>query len=257
MHLYQALLRLTRMDTSFWINYNHKIKIDHTVKKYFGKYLYKLVVYAPAGRLIDAKGSIEEAFDVREAAAKHINYGGYWGWIERNNRALEEADLDFLSKIRDVRLDKSLGFKVRVEEPRIQMYAATDEQLQNLVTKHFTHEQRKYIESISGPEDAAAVEVLNSGAIIRKTDVGYKYKVILRDGKYDPQQKQAALQYLTNLGPEQFYIPNGSFDMLKKTSGYIWNTHFLINDPDILSFLHIICPGMVANIHELVVLPHK
>lgn len=245
------------MDTSFWINYHHKIKIDHTLKKYFGKYLYKLVVFAPAGRLINAKGSIENAFELRQAANKHINYGGYWGWPARVAGDLTETNLEFLSKIRDIRLDPNAGVRIRVEEPRIQIYAATDAQLQNLVTKHFTFEHRKYIESISGPEDAAAEQVLNSGAIIRKTDIGYKFKVILRDGKYEPHVKQSVLQYLTNLGPEQVYIPRGSLDMLQKSGNYIWNTHFLINDSNLLSFLHLICPGMVSNCHELVILPHK
>lgn len=245
------------MDTGFWINYSPRIKVDHTLKKYFGKYLYKLVVYAPAGRLIDAKGSLEDALTSRESATKHINYGGFWGYSARLDRELKEADIEFISKLRDIRLDRSLGLKIRVEEPRLQIYAATETQLQDLVSKHFDRTHRKYVESISGPADESAEQILNSGAIIRKTDVGYRYKVILRDGKYDTQVKQSVLQYLTNLGPEQVCISKGNFDMLQKSSGYIWNTTFLINDPDILSFVHIICPGMVANIHELVVLPHK
>jgi hypothetical protein len=245
------------MDTSFWINYNPRIKVDHTLKKYFGKYLYKLVVYAPAGRLIDAKGSLEAALEHRRQATKHINYGGFWGYSERLERELNEADLEFISKLRDIRLDPALNFKLRVEEPRIQIYAETDQQLQDLVSNHFIWTQCRYVESICGPEDSAAEAVLNSGAIIRKKDFGYRYKVLLRDGQYGPEVKQAVLNYLTNLGPEQVFVGGSSFDMLKKSSGYIWNTHFFANDLDIISFLHIISPGMVSNYHELVVLPHK
>jgi len=245
------------MDTSSWIQYNPKISITHTTKKFFGKYLYKLVVYCPAGRLIDTKPSqsIDSAYEHRKLILKNVNHGGWWG--HRYNKDIDNADLGFLNLMRDIRHNRTLGVKLRVEEPRVQIYAETDEQLHDLVNNHFDIAHSIYVESVSGPEDAVAESILNSGAIIRKTDLGYKYKVILRDGKYDTQIKESLLNYLNNLGPEDVKLPKTGIEMLQKSSSFIWNLYFLTNDPSVTTFLNLISPGIVSNIHELVVLEHK
>lgn len=245
------------MDTSFWIQCNPKITITHTAKKFFGKYLYKAVVYCPAGRLIDSKPNItmESALTHRLSVAKTINHGGWWGY--RYNRDLESADLEFLTLMRDIRQNRTLGLKLRVEEPRIQIYAETDEQLQDLVNNYFNQNQKTFVESVAGPEDAEAEAVLNSGAIIRKSDSGYKYKVILRDGRYSNEVKDNLLQYLTNLGPEQVKVPRSGIQMLNKGTNFVWNLYIFTNDDSIITFLNLISPGIVSNMHELVVLGHK
>lgn len=245
------------MDTSFWIQYNPKISVTHTTKKFFGKYLYKLVVYCPAGRLIDSKPNVlmADALAHRREVSKNVNHGGWWGY--RYNKDLENADISFLNLIRDIRQNRTLGVKLRVEEPRIQIYAETDKQLHDLVNKHFDTAHSIYVESVSGPEDAVAESILNSGAIIRKTDLGYKYKVILRDGKYDTQIKESLLSYLNNLGPDDVKLSKTGFEMLQKSSSFIWNLYFFTNDPSVTTFLNLISPGIVSNIHELVVLEHK
>ena len=151
------------MDTSFWIQFNPKITVDHTVKKYFGKYLYRLVVYAPAGRLIESKTSIADALAHRLSITKTVNYGGYWGnngyWASRN-KDIDNADIDFLERIRDIKHDKPAGIKMRVEEPRIQIYADTETALQNVVNQYFHSNDYRYIESVGGPADDAAEAVL-------------------------------------------------------------------------------------------------
>ena len=67
------------MDTSFWIQCNPKITVEHTAKKYFGEYLHKMVLYVPAGRLIHTKNDIVQELAYR----KSYNPGGSW-WIKRN-----------------------------------------------------------------------------------------------------------------------------------------------------------------------------
>lgn len=245
------------MDTSYWIQSNPKITIDHTTKKYFGKYLYKLVVYAPAGRLIDSKlnSTIEEALEHRKTIAKSINHAGWWG--QRFQKDLENADTEFLDKLREIRHTRLPGIKLRVEEPRLQIYGDSEDHLKDLVRTHFTKNQYAYIESVSGPEDTTAETILNSGAIIRKNDIGYKYKIILRDGRYTPDIKQNILHYLLNLGPDQIHLPKSAIEMLQKNTGFIWNLYFYCNDQDIVSFINLMNPGIVSNCHELVIMPHK
>ena len=245
------------MDTSYWLQTNPKVTVDHTTKKYFGKYLYKLVVYAPAGRLIDSKPNVtmESALEHRRSVAKHINQSGWWG--AKMNKDIENADIDFLNKLRNIRHARLPGIKLRVEEPRVQIYGDSEDRLKDLVQTQFNKFQQSYIESVAGPEDNVAESVLNSGAIIRKNDIGYRYKVVLRDGRYTSDIKNSMLQYLTNLGPEQIQLPKSAVEMLQKHTSYIWNLYFYCNDPEITSFLSLIQPGIVSNCHELVVMPHK
>jgi hypothetical protein len=238
------------MATSFWTKYNPNISVEHTTKKFYGRYLYRAVVYAPAGRVIDDKKSIQSCIDYRRMLATSMS-----GWYQtRLNKDLDKVDISFLEKLRELRHNKLPGIKLRVEEPYIQIYADSLTNLENLVIDYFQHFPHSYVTSISTPADAKAEAILNSGAIIRKTDSGFKYKVLIRDGKYPPEIKHSILQYLYSLGTDQVTIPPGGIEMLTKTSSYIWNLYFYVNDPALVTFLNLISPGMVSNIHELVVL---
>jgi len=238
------------MDISKWIQFNPKLTVEHTTKKYFGKYLYKIVVYCPAGRLIDSKDPMDRALEHRREITKHINYGGYWG--HKQTRDLEYANIEFLDVLRNIRKNPQ-GIKLRVEEPRVQIYANTEQELLDLVAEQLNPFANN-IESVAGPADSHAEAVLNTGAILRKKDVGYKYKIIIRDGRYTADDKLAILSYLTNLGPETAKVSQSGFDMLQKSSGFIWNLYLYTNDPSISTFLNLIHPGVVLNCHELVIL---
>jgi hypothetical protein len=243
------------MDISFWIQCNPNITVEHTTKKYFGKFLYKLVVYCPAGRLIDSKGNMPDALAHRRMISKNVNHGGWWGY--RFNKDLDNANVEFLNQLREIRLDRGLGIKLRVEEPMVQIYAKSAGDLQNLVTTHFSNDQRQYVKAVAGPKDAAAEAVLNSGAIIRRENNGYRYKIILKDGRYTPAIKQSLLQYLENQGPEQVQLSRTAREMLNKTTSFVWNLYFYSNDVNVITFLNLISPGIVSNYHELVVLDNK
>lgn len=241
------------MDTSFWIQYNPNIIVDHPTKKYFGRYLYRLTILAYGGRLIDSKGSIsadkQRRVDLTTGIHSH-------SWFSYRNRNIEQADVDLLIQLRELKHDrKELGILVRIEEPHIQIYTDSNEKLQEVVKKYFAGFEH-YVISVSGPENLEAEQALNSGAIIRKKDNGYRYKVILRDGRYTFDLKSTVLNYLSNLG-DAVQIPTSTVMMLRKESGYIWNCYFFTNDINITSFITLISPGLVSNYHELVTRPDK
>ena len=161
------------MDTSFWIRCNPKVTVEHTIKKFYGKFLYKIVVYCPAGRLIDSKDPIDKALEHRKSIYKHINQSGWWG--HRHNRDLDLADIPLLETLRNIRRGQ-LGVKLRVEEPRVQIYAETENDLIDIV-KNQLSAFISSIESVAGPANDAAADILNSGAIIRKTDTSCSSRV--------------------------------------------------------------------------------
>lgn len=242
------------MDTLFWTQSNPDIKLEYTTKKFFGKYLYKLVVYAPAGRCLE-KGwqNLEATIKHRkEISDKHLNWGGYWATTQKKN--LDSMDVEFLRAIGKLKEDLHT-MRFRVEEPNIAMYGETLQELQDAVTTYFSVDQYKYLKSISYPESVESAEELNKGAILRKKDYGYKYKVIFKDGKYSSDVKQTILNYILTL--DETHITRGCREQLEKPFMYTWNVFFYTNDPDVVHFINLIAPGSVSNMHELVVLSNK
>ena len=207
-------------------------------------------MYAPAGRIIDGKNSdLAKALEHRNYIANHIKYS--WGAGSNYHRDLDKADVQFLQTLRHIKKNVA-GIKMRIEEPRVQIYAATEDELVNLVLDHL-QPFRKYLETVSGPENTECAEILDSGAILRKKNIGYTHKVLIRDGRYNPESKASILNYLESLGTNLSKVPQSGLDMLTKKSEYIWNLYFYTNDPSVLTFLNLIHPGLVLNCHELVV----
>ena len=207
-------------------------------------------MYAPAGRIVDSKNSdLAKALEHRNYIANHIKYS--WGAGSNYHRDLDKADIQFLQILRHIKKNVA-GIKMRIEEPRVQIYAATEDELVDLVLDHL-QPFRKYLETVSGPENDKSAEILDSGAILRKKNIGYTHKVIIRDGRYNPESKASILNYLESLGTNLIKVPQSGLDMLTKKSEYIWNLYFYTNDPSVLTFLNLIHPGLVLNCHELVV----
>lgn len=244
------------MDTSFWTQFNHNITVGHTVKKYYNKYFYRLTVYAPAGRLIYEKGSITDALQARRDRSEFRKQLYHWSYFSSREQ-LDKVDITFLAALKDLHQSKTVDLRMRVEEPRIQIYAATNEDLMSLVNNELAHFPRSYFESITVPESEEALTLLDAGSIIKKSSNGFRYKVVLRDGHYNYDTKSIVLQYLLNLGPTEANIPKSTFDLLSNHDGYVWNLYFYLNDVKVLSFLELMAPGMILKSHELVVLPHK
>lgn len=242
------------MATSFWTLCNPNIRVETTTKKFFGKFLYKLVIYVAGGRSIDSRRGIEESINHRRSQ-QHLHTGSWW-WQHRNPN-LEKANIDLLKKVKELKDNrKNLNILVRIEEPHIQIYSESLDQLEKIVCEYFNNYQT-LLTAISWPASDVSAEVLNSGAIICKKNNGYQYKVMIRDGRYDSTTKQQILNYLEGLDREIVKIPGSMTIMLKKDYGYIWNCYFYTNDASIISFLTLISPGLVSNIHELVVVADK
>jgi len=242
------------MATSFWTLCNPNIRVETTTKKFFGKFLYKLVVYVAGGRSIDSRRGIEESINHRRSQ-QHLHTGSWW-WQHRNPN-LEKANIDLLKKVKELKDNrKNLNILVRIEEPHIQIYSESLDQLEKIVCEYFNNYQT-LLTAISWPASELSAEVLNSGAIIRRSDIGHSHKIILRDGKYSREVKESILNYLESLGDEIVKIPPSLSGTLTRSSSYIWNGYFYTSEPNIVSFLNLMDPNLVLNIHELVVLPHK
>jgi len=235
------------MDISYWKNKNHSIQFEKTTKQFFGKYLYRIKLSVPGGRIIYENRDYAEAVESRRHF-RQFNPGGYWGKGASLNDII---DVELLHIIRELK-DANPHIKMRIEEPEVQFYTETETELKDMVDQI----EAKYstiLLSVSGPADDATQELLKNGVIIRKKEFGYQYKVVLRDGRCDVATKQQILNYLESMGTDEVKVSPGVKRMLDSKYNGFWSIWFYANDTRITTFLELIHPGCILNIHPVVI----
>jgi len=237
------------MDSSFWNKLQPSIKLATTVKQFHGRYLWRLVIHAEGGRLLDSKlASLEAALEHRRAMAQSGYNFGKTGWFYRSPN-LDLVDLTLLRTVQEIKIGMSGSVRTRIEEPNIQFYTQDEATLKTIALKI----DPKYIESITYPQPEM-VPLLQCGAIVTPTPWAYSHKVIVRDGRYSLQTKQQLLHYLENLG-DTVKLSKTSKDMLNKQYESTWGVFFYTNDPAIVTFISLINPALISNIHAMVSAP--
>ena len=240
------------MDISYWTRLVPKIKYEPTRKRYFGQYLCKLVLEINCGRIISTPEStdVEHAVQTQISLLKSYNFGGSWriGRID----TLRHANIEDLRCLRSIRHAHKEQFKFRIEEPMVQIYSETEDQLRGIV-KQFTPSLVGNIKSISFPESLEQSALLQQDKILVSPlqKSGYSHKVMLRDGQYDTSTKQQLLDYFNNLG-DQVRLTEGTRRMLSAPNTFLWSGYFYTNDISLITFVSLINPKIVGKIHELV-----
>ena len=238
------------MDTSFWTNLNSKILCETTKKQFYNQYLYKLVMDAPFGRVLHGHDDIDQLLKYKIETHRNHNYGGSWAFKMSNNIA--RASAEQLRIIRSIRDDYKDTIKIRVEDPWVQFYARTEEDLR-VITSRFSDECKSRCLLYSSPKDEEHAKGLRSGNIFISKDNGFKYKIFIRDGMYPNEVKQQLLNYIDSLG-DDVKLSEGSRAQLSGPLNYIWGNFFYVKDPKLVTFISLIHPSIIRKIHELKVL---
>lgn len=236
------------MDTLYWNKLNPTVEFNSTVKQFYNQYLWRMVIDAPGGKLLYSKNpNLEEALEHRKNVEKLYNPGSWY----RRSTNVEQINLNLLSAVRAVKSDFIGQCKMRIEEPNIQFYA------QDELTLKKVAEQLPVttgIKTVTGPE-LRTIPLLESGAIISRVPVTYTYKFIIRDGRYTAQVKQQLLNYLDGLG-EDVKLSKTCRTMLGRPYPSIWSVYFYAQDDSIATFISLIGPNLISNIHRMVSLDH-
>jgi hypothetical protein len=232
------------MDTLFWDNLKSDIAIENTIKQFYNRYLWRLVIHAEGGKLALAKNNdLAQELDRRKSAvAFRTAYSQIWSFKQCK---FEQVNLNLLRTVRKIKNDFAGSIKVRVEEPYIQFYTEDEATLKTLALKI----DPQYIKSITVPEPST-VSLLQSGAILNRVPTAYNYKVIVGNGRYDIQTKQQLLNYLDNLGDNVKLSKTGR-EMLERPHTYVWGLFFYVQDISITTFISLINPRLISNIHRM------
>ncbi len=241
------------LDMSYWTKANPCIAVEHTQKKFFGRYLYRLILNVRGIDLIKDTGSFESSLLARQLVANRFGYIGHWNYKYFYKVKLEDLDLTALEILRNFKNQCPAGVRLRVEEPRMIIYAGSEEILKDILGDQLQSVSKVHLHSITGPKNAETAELLNSGAILRKTDIGYRYKILFRDGRYGQEIKQQILGYLINFLPNSVEILPSTYQMLSGNSQYLRSGYFYSDSSEITQMISLICPGIILNCHELIV----
>jgi hypothetical protein len=231
----------------FWKNLVPNIEVLPTQKIFYKQYLYKLELLAHGGQSINSKYSVEKSIEIRERSYRAINYGG--SWAVRMSYSLAQAIPEWLEYLKAFKATVAFDCKIRIEEPRIQIYASNEQDLLDFVrqlpTKYLDH-----VKTITRPASDREREVLQSGKKLMKSTPEYNYRVNFRDGKYEVGTKLHILNYLDSLG-DIVRVPDHARRELTKKYSNTWDVYIYTKDSTITTFLQLIEPRIIRTIIEM------
>jgi hypothetical protein len=241
------------MDLSHWNKSFPNTAIKSVTKQFYGKYLYKLKVYAKAcGILRNVKPNVSIADHYKEKLEFHTAYTkfyqpGFWGH-GRRSKWLEDADVGLLTELNNIK-NNNANIHTRCEDPHISFYSSSESELFDVANQLSAWSPA--IVELWTPDDQY-VNALVRGNIIRKKATPYKYLIKIRDGKYSDISKTNIMNFLNNQGTE-VQVTEGVRRQLTSKSPYLYNIYFYAKDQSIVTFLKIIEPQSVSAIHKIVV----
>jgi hypothetical protein len=238
------------MDTSFWnkikSGYKPDIEFKNTKKQFFGRYLWRLEVHAECSDLVnpcykDMAGEVAK----RRLRAQARNYGGSWRYsnVDRYDR----VDYVLLQTIRNIRETYKDTVKVRCEDPWVQFYAETEDELK-VIAQSLSREES--ILAITGPVPGTE-SLLAGDKIIASKKIQHRYKIMLRDGNYNRDAKTQILGLLEALGEEVRIPASLRYGLTREYTG-MWGAFFYANNDSVTTMLNLIHPGIVGKIHEVI-----
>jgi hypothetical protein len=236
------------MDILSWTKLNPEIQFQQTQKQYYGKYLYRAVLQAPGGRSLNDKISVEHYLSHRLKKISELNPDTWYA--KRLLHEIKDHNPNQLNNIKSVIKNHSTQVRVRVEEPLVQIYTETEQDLLDILSD-IEPEFRSSIISVAGPSNEKDAKLLKQNVILIKKSHEYTHKVFIRDGRYNIDVLHTMLDYLDSL-EDQVKVHRGTRDQINRSNGYIWNCWFYTKDPDIVTFIQLMDPNLVRNIHPLV-----
>lgn len=230
------------MVSSFWKQLVPKITIGAATHLYYGKYPYKLELEVTGAQMVRDDTPFAAQIDHQ---TRFRNYGGSW----RFQRQPNPDDLVILEAIRSWRKEVPDGMKIRIEASGVQIYSESEQALKDFVEDIFDT-NFKWIVSITAPKSKTELATLQSGiAIHPKRKLKFKYKFIIRDGRYSPETRSSVLNMLEAQG-DQVRITPSTQKMLSGKNNYIWNCYFYANDESINLMVNLIAPAFIRSIVE-------
>lgn len=223
------------MDLLPWNNLQPAIKQIPSTKKFYGKYLYKITYYPIHGCHCIPVSSTPASLQSAVSRLKK-NY---------------LSNLEKLNILYNAYRDRGSQFRFRFEGSTVSIFSDSEHELYELANCKLI-DIKDSLKSVTRVANDRDLEILESGKIIMRTDLGFKFKVTLKQGFWNNSEKQHLVNYLTNLGNE-IKISTFLLRSMQTNYKYLTSVYFYVNDPRIVDIIALVAPNMVKRIQEIVV----
>jgi hypothetical protein len=241
-----------KMDTSLWNKFTD-IKVLPTKKKFFGQYLYKVVVKAEGCRIVLNYNTSEVAGAIKRRIADNQElierYKSSWGGTSFRASLYTDYNTKQLEHYATVREKYGAQIKMRVEEPRLTIYCNDEQTLYDIVNG----DHMGYVLEIHRPRNDTDIKSLNNGELLVGYKQKYQYKVMLKDGINKHPNLPQIYDQLMSLGV-LIKLPPSCRNLFKIGHQRFWmpSTFFYVMDEQTASYVQLLLPqGMVSGIYKL------
>jgi hypothetical protein len=219
------------MDTSFWIRLNPEIQITKSKKLYYNQYPFSLTL------------KFGEPFENPDL----------WGI----NELLNFWDLKEHFHWHKIRY-QDLGIKIVNRYLGLRIYTKSARLLKDFFEKYQNKIFIDYLESVHMPKELEK-QYLLEGKIPRVRPSKFQYRVFLSRKFLDSTMLQNVVNFIDRIGDS--VQGNKEFQRIRHSKKYYCKTYypnewyFDTNDITIISYLNLVCPGIVLKYKELVHAP--
>lgn len=112
------------------------------------------------------------------------------------------------------------------------------------------------VSDVFGPSNLDALAAIQNGAFLKKRAQKYKYVAKIRYLSRTKRSGNHGEQILNHLNNLDVYVPDATRWQLVRNS-WITSGQIYLNDPNVLSFLYLIDPKLIARISPLVQITNK
>lgn len=222
------------MDTSRWYKLNNNIKIVRTQRKFYRRYLHKLVY------------TVYGAWTMYGSE----NFDAVLNKLRRTRYHVEPRTVELIAPVFDLYTSKDSSLRFRAERSTLSVFCNDVDYLfeiaQNKLSSHKP-------ETLSTVLDNESLTLLEKGMILVKTPTDYHWRVNIRAGFYrNVAERQSLGQYLKNLG-EEVKITKNILDHLCSNDKYFHGGYFHVKDPRVADMIRLISPALVQSVDQLAV----
>ena len=236
------------MDLSRWYNINPSIKIVETTKKFYSKYLYKIVYELPGVSLLPYTRN-EEHFLYKIATYESRRWGGYRPATAGHLLSTETAvKLLLLYKV----YSGSSDLRFRTEGHNISIFSNNLDYLYEIATVNLSG-CSGHITTVSMPLSQYSQDILEEDYIIVRTPTDYLYRVNLKNGWSSKTDIVNLANYLEVI-KDEVKVTQGFLEDLKKQHKYLTGRYFYVRDPKLVDMLVLIAPLLILSIQKLKVI---
>lgn len=224
-----------KMDSSQWIDLNPNIKIIPSNRKFYNQYPYKITFYV-----------------IKAYALRMANDADHLEQISKLSRHKPSwLDSAILNDFFRMYQSRQQDFRFRCEGDSISIFSENEYNLYDLVISDLSgHTSR--LESITRIMNDKDREVIESDKIIMRTPTEFRYKVMLRSGFKNINDRRNLAKYLLSIQSEikiSDLLLHGMLSQYK----YLTSCYFYVNDPKIVSMIALVAPNIVKRVQEVVV----